>query len=337
MPANKEAYIRYRVIDKMLAKKPHRYPSKLELTEACRDSLGYELSIKTIEKDLDTMRYDEQLGYIAPIEWDSYKKGYYYAQDGYSINKMHLNDDEKEGLLFAARLLESYKESPLFENVSESLEKVLEKVEVGNKFYDDTDVLKHVHFDKVYYMAGGQYFDAALEAIRLKRKLAFSYQKFGDEVASERVCEPKQLKEYRGIWYMLAYYPGTSELRTFALDRVIAAEVLEEPQTTDLFEETRSYYNDTVGVSRTSNEKEQITLGFTPEQGNYIRIQAIHPSQKVTKEAAGIFEVALELIPNHEFYSALLSYGDSLVSISPSSVYEEYTRRAAHSVTSSHT
>lgn len=332
MPANKEAYIRYRIIDKMLATKTKRYPSKLELTEACRESLGYELSIKTIEKDLDTMRYDEQLGYMAPIEWDSYKKGYYYAEDGYSINKMHLNEDEKEGLLFAARLLESYKDAPLFENVSESLEKVLEKVEVGNKFYNDTDVLEHVHFDRVYYMAGGEHFDSILEAIRLKKQLSFEYQKFGDETHSARICEPKQLKEYKGIWYMLAHYPETNELRTFALDRIVSSEVLDKGQETDLFEETRTYYNDTVGVTRTSNKKEQIRITFTPQQGNYVRIQPIHQSQKVIADADGKFEVQLELIPNHEFYATLLSYGDTLLDISPEAVKGEYQRRAKHNV-----
>ena len=108
MPANKNALIRYKTIDRCLRNRYRRWTID-DLTEACSEAL-YEMegirkgvSLRTVQGDLQIMRSDK-LGYNAPIE--VYDKIYYrYADPDYSINEMPLTDDDCDLLRQAIELL----------------------------------------------------------------------------------------------------------------------------------------------------------------------------------------------------------------------------------------
>ena len=69
MPKNKNALMRYRIIDACLR-------NKFDFMRAC-ENLGA-ISLRTVEKDIYDMMYDEELGYNAPIVYSRAEKGYYY-------------------------------------------------------------------------------------------------------------------------------------------------------------------------------------------------------------------------------------------------------------------
>ena len=108
MPANKNALIRYKTIDRCLRNRYRRWTID-DLTDACSEAL-YEMegitkgvSLRTVQGDLQIMRSDK-LGYNAPIE--VYDKIYYrYADPDYSINEMPLTDDDCNLLQQAIELL----------------------------------------------------------------------------------------------------------------------------------------------------------------------------------------------------------------------------------------
>ena len=97
MPANKNALIRYKTIDRCLRNR-FRLWTIDDLTEACSEAL-YEMegitkgvSVRTVQGDLQIMRSDK-LGYNAPIE--VFDKIYYrYADPNYSINEMPLTEED---------------------------------------------------------------------------------------------------------------------------------------------------------------------------------------------------------------------------------------------------
>ena len=89
MPANKNALIRYKTIDKCLRNRYRRWTID-DLVEACSDALydmegiGKGVSMRTVQGDIQIMRSDK-LGYNAPIEvYDN--KFYRYADPDYSID-----------------------------------------------------------------------------------------------------------------------------------------------------------------------------------------------------------------------------------------------------------
>ena len=110
MPANKNALIRYKTIDRCLRNRYRRWTLD-DLVEACSDAL-YELegvlrgvSVRTIQSDIQMMRSDK-LGYNAPIE--VYEGKYYrYAEADYSISEFPLSTDMCELLSLAVKRLDN--------------------------------------------------------------------------------------------------------------------------------------------------------------------------------------------------------------------------------------
>lgn len=97
MPTNKNALIRYRVIDNCLRNRFRRWTLD-DLVDACSDAL-YDMEgitkgvcARTVQNDIQIMRSDK-LGYNAPIE--VYDRIYYrYSDPNYSITEMPLSMDD---------------------------------------------------------------------------------------------------------------------------------------------------------------------------------------------------------------------------------------------------
>ena len=109
MPANKNALIRYKTIDRCLRNRYRRWTLD-DLVEACSDAL-YEMegilrggSVRTVQADIQMMRSDK-LGYNAPIEvYDG--KFYRYAEADYSISESPLSTDICELISLAVERLD---------------------------------------------------------------------------------------------------------------------------------------------------------------------------------------------------------------------------------------
>lgn len=127
MPANKNALIRYKTIDKCL-KNRYRLWTIDDLVDACSDSL-YEMegitkgvSMRTVQADIQMMRSDK-LGYNAPIEvYDN--KYYRYSDPDYSISNSPLSHDDYELIATAIKMISEYQNG---ENIN-SLDEILCKI-----------------------------------------------------------------------------------------------------------------------------------------------------------------------------------------------------------------
>lgn len=108
MPANKNALIRYKTIDKCLRNRYRRWTID-DLVDACSDAL-YDMegitkgvSLRTVQADIQIMRSDK-LGYNAPIEvYDN--KYYRYADADYSISDNPLTTEDCELVARAVKLI----------------------------------------------------------------------------------------------------------------------------------------------------------------------------------------------------------------------------------------
>ena len=110
MPANKNALIRYKTIDRCLRNRYRRWTID-DLVDACCDALldmeGITKGVcaRTVQMDIQIMRSDK-LGYNAPIV--VYDKIYYtYADPDYSITEMPLSMDDCKLIKEAITLLDN--------------------------------------------------------------------------------------------------------------------------------------------------------------------------------------------------------------------------------------
>lgn len=96
MPQNKFALARYSVINAMLRR--NDYVKTSSLVKKCIESTGYKVSARTIQLDIEAMRYDPFLGYNAPISYNSRHKAYYYEDRSYMLYPFTFSPSELETL-----------------------------------------------------------------------------------------------------------------------------------------------------------------------------------------------------------------------------------------------
>lgn len=78
MPQNKYALARYRLIDELLRKRS--YVKTTDIMELCSDRLGFQVSRRTIQLDMEALKYDHFLGCYFPIHYSKKRKAYYYEE-----------------------------------------------------------------------------------------------------------------------------------------------------------------------------------------------------------------------------------------------------------------
>lgn len=133
MPANKNALIRYRTIDRCLRNKYRRWTLN-DLVDACSEAL-YEMegiakgvSARTVQGDIQMMRSDK-LGYYAPIEvYDN--KYYRYSEPEYSISSTPVTTDDYDLLVYAVKVIDEYTKNGNLNNVMDVLTRVKDKLNI---------------------------------------------------------------------------------------------------------------------------------------------------------------------------------------------------------------
>lgn len=133
MPANKNALIRYKTIDRCLRNRYRRWTLD-DLVEACSEAL-YDaegilrgVSVRTVQADIHVMRSDK-LGYEAPIEvYDG--KYYRYADEDYSISNSPLTTDMCDLLSDALAKLNQFESTGATDGLGAMLSQVKRKLEV---------------------------------------------------------------------------------------------------------------------------------------------------------------------------------------------------------------
>jgi hypothetical protein len=89
------------------------------------------VSRRTIERDVKMMRYDERLGYFAPIEYCRKNKGHYYSDRSYSMPSFeNSNGDVIEVLTVLTAVIDHCNEY-----INQSLKKVDDQVAVADEYY----------------------------------------------------------------------------------------------------------------------------------------------------------------------------------------------------------
>lgn len=315
MPLNKDALIRYRLIDDRLRNTMLPRPSLGQLLDYVSGKMDKSVSRRTLLTDLKNMRESGDLNYNAPIVFDRFRKGYYYAEEGYSINKVPVTEYELQGLEIAVSILKQFQNLPVIRQFEDAIIRIADSVSINRKAMEDRGL---IHLDRPPEYKGLEWIPEIAEAIRSRNVLRIRYQSFERQDPKEYRLEPFHLREYNNRFYVFGRSTGEPRpgLRTFGLDRII-----DIWPTYDHFDEKNfdeaSYFKNTIGITVPESKPEKIELSFTPHQGKYVKAQPLHWSQKVIRDDKKACQIELELVINHELMMLLLSYGSGLRIIRP--------------------
>lgn len=325
MSTTKEAFLRYRIINECLLNKQRKYPSKDEIKEVIMDKLGLSsFSDRAFEKDLSDMRNDEVLGFIAPIVYSRVENGYYYSDADYSIDKIPLSMDELSSIQMASEVFKQYENIPFLSQVKGNISKLSDLV-AATKVTQSEVKESIIQFEEQQVTKGGQYLGELYSAIQDSQIVKIDYHKFDKAKSKKYFVSPYLLKEYQGMWYLVAKVDD-KDWRTFALDRITKLKIKEDYFVKEEESTINDFFKNVIGVSYSSGEPEKIELRIEGVLKNYLEVNPIHHSQQTKKTGKNFIDVELFVVPNPEFYAKITQYLPSIKVKSPKSVQKKFVK-----------
>jgi predicted DNA-binding transcriptional regulator YafY len=315
MPYNKDAYTRYKLLDQRIRNTRKPAPTLADLVEYVSDKLGKTVSVSSIQKDIEALRHDQNLGFKAPLQYSKAVKGYIYTESDYSIDKMDISEEDLQGLETAIGILEQFKGLPAIKYFEEAISKISASVQKNRDANKENIFL----LDRPNKYLGAEFMNTIVEAIRDKRVLKIMYKSFSKPKPKEHIVHPYFIKEYEARLYLIAndVAPGkASKFLTFSFDRIEGVK-----ETYDSFQEAyvdkQNYFTNALGVSFIDGTPQKIVLSFAPTQAGYLKTQPIHHSQKILVDTDKEFRIELLLVINPELKMRILSNGSKVKVIEP--------------------
>lgn len=315
MPPTKEAYIRCRIIDRMLVNQKEATLRDLQLE--IEEVLGKSVSDRTIKRDIEAMRYDSELNFNAPIDYDRRDRVYFYGARGYSINKLPLADEDMNALFFARGILEQFSKSDILAGVEGAVQKIADHLRIREKT-TPSELSDYVDFENVPGMAGSEYLGPLLNYIRQKQVILLTYKAYFSRKATPHVFHPYLLKEYDNRWYVFGYEEYWDALRIYGLDRITG--IMPEPakQFKEPSVPPKEFFRNIIGVTRFEDtEPERIRLKFSKQQAPYVLSQPLHESQLVEKTTDDYTIITLDVHTSPELEILLLGLGSEVEVLEP--------------------
>ncbi len=316
MPINKQALIRYKVIDQCLQNRSRLWTLE-DLVEACSDALyEYEgsrkgVGIRTVQLDLQNMR-SEKLGYNAPIVVTG-KKYYTYEDKEYSITKIPLSKQDLGMLSEVVGLLKQLKGLNYSEEMSGMIARLEDRV-----IKQQTDGRSTIDFEKNELLKGLEFIQPLHKAILKEIPVSILYQSFKARAASEILLYPYLLKEYRNRWFLIGINRKNNTLLNLALDRILQIQERPDISMKKAPKEIEDFYEDVIGVSKTIGQKPAtVVLKVSRAHIPYLITKPLHHSQRVLKEEKDGTLISIVVVLNFELERELLGLGEHITVVAP--------------------
>lgn len=327
LATNKHAIIRYQTLDKCFGNPGRRYFID-DLIEVCNQAIynftGKQDGVKRRQLLEDIKFMESAQGWNIPLERirEGHKVYFRYAEKKFSINNQPLNQNEENQLKEALLTLSRFKGMPQFEWVDE----ISARLDSGLKLSHQNS--KVIEFEQNNYLKGLEFISPLYNAIIYQKALKINYKSFKQEQVQSFIIHPYFLKQYNNRWYVFGKNDTSQYIINLALDRI--AEVFEDktqyiPNTTINFEE---YFEDIIGVSLNQEQEiEHIILKIANSLFPYIQTKPIHGSQRIKEKQEAFTFISLDLIPNYEFESLILSFGEGVEIIQPVTLRNKIKQR----------
>lgn len=319
MSANRNALLRYRILDRCLKERSRDYTiyDLLDkVNESFRDLYGPdgEISLHTIRNDLKYLQ--DRFTYNAPIKRkrDTDNKCYYvYSDPDFEIFSDSIDATDIESII---GLLQKFRGLPSMEWVEETLSRLMTKNGLGSLEQ------KVISYDQNEQLSGLEFLSFIVDATIHHRCLTIDYHNYKG-TSFRKNFHPYYLKQYNSRWYLFGLDEEYGNIFPLALDRmkgVKESEVKFRENASVNFEE---YFRDIIGVTRVEgSEVEPVRLRFSPTRFPYVVSKPLHSSQMVVDGSN--CEIVISVRPNNELQQQLFSFGPDVEVISPDWLRREF-------------
>lgn len=338
MPINKNALLRYQILDRCFSDRHKRYEIEDlvdKVNEALFDMYGKTVSLRQIRADITYMR--DRVSYNAPIlacPIEGRRCYYTYEDKNFSIFNNELTVEEVNDLRTTIEMLSKYRGA-----VGNAwLEEVISNLEYRFGVKSNHDNI--ISFDQNSQLKGLEFLSDLIESAVNHIPLKILYRAYGGK-EKIKIVHPYHLKQYNNRWFLFGLQQNEDKedyITNMALDRIVSFSPMSNIDfipNCDIDFTTR--FKDVVGVTIPDDhpEPEEVLLKFDSARFPYIVSKPIHTSQTVVSEDDYI--VSIFVRPNKELEAQIFSFGNQVEVIKPMWLRQQIADKIAETFKIYHT
>ena len=276
----------------------------------------------TLYRDLAFLR--DALG--APVESDNStgEGGFKYDEkeaERFELPGLWLNSDELHALLATHQLLDRTGSGVLSQALAPlkaRIESLLSQQAGGKRW-----PMERVRVIGSYVRKRDEVaFRVVASAVLERRKLAFDYLARSTNERSHRTVSPQRLTHYRDNWYLDAWDHDRDALRSFSVDRISAAKVLEDAAIDRADEELDQHLASSYGIF-SGTPKGWATILFSAKAARWVADEHCHSQQQGRYLPDGRYELKVPYSAGRELLMDVMHYGSDAEIVEPASLREQ--------------
>lgn len=287
-----------------------------------------EVSVATVKRDLEYLRNRIN----APIEWDRQARGYRLAapEHGaaqYELPGLWFNASEIHALLTMRHLLAHIEPGILAPQLAPLRERLRMLLGSGDHSADEIQKRVRILGMASRRVAQGHFAVVGSALLRRKRLHLRYYVRARDEV-TEREVSPQRLVHYRDNWYLDAWCHQRNDLRSFAVDAIREAEILDR-KARDVPE---SKLNKVLGSGYgifSGHRVRWARLRFTRERARWVATEEWHPRQRSRFDGDGSYVLEVPYSDDRELVMDILRHGPEVEVLGPAALRRTVRERLA--------
>ncbi len=172
------------------------------------------------------------------------------------------------------------------------------------------------------------HFETVASATIRRRRLNIAYHARSSDAVTEREVSPQRLVHYRDNWYLDGWCHLRKGLRSFSLDAIRRAEILEQHARPVAEQTLNAVLASGYGIF-TGKADKRARLRFTPTQARWVAAEQWHPEQSSRFEADGSYLLEIPYSNDGELIMDILRYGPDVEVLGPAGLRRKVGKRLA--------
>jgi proteasome accessory factor C len=268
----------------------------------------------------------------APVIFDANAGGYRYGKDAhgeaYELPGMWFTPGELQALALMQRLLKDAGGGLLEEHMGPLSRRLNELTR--HQRLNLGEAASRLRFPSIGARPAGKAFELVTSATLQRKKVWIEYHARSDDRRSERTISPQRVVHYRETWYLDAWDEARNDLRSFSIDRILRATMLDEQAFDVPDEELDEHFASAYGIFGGKADK-IATLRFTKERARWVADERWHPQQEGMWLPDGRYELRIPYRSSRELVMDVMRHGPDVEVVAPAELraeVEEQLRRA---------
>lgn len=285
------------------------------------------VSRATLKRDLEYMRSR----FNAPIEYDRDTNGYRFGKPRsgprYELPGLWFSAAELHALLTMQHLLENLQPGLLAPHIEPLLSRL--SAILGSGDHEQVEVARRV---RVLHLSAREmkheHFAVVAQAVLKRRRLRIKHYNRMEDRETEREISPQRLVHYRDNWYVDAYCHLREDLRSFSVDAMQQAELLDARAREIAKGELDEYLKSGYGIF-SGRQVTWAKLNFSPLAARWVAKQSWHGKQRGAFQKDGSYLLEIPYTDDRELLMDILRHGADVEVLEPPAL----RKRVAESLT----